>query len=333
MPAEHLDAQTKAPRPRGHPVRDGQIIFRDVSKFYGEVLGVNRVHLDLGPGLIGLVGPNGSGKSTLMHLLTGLLRPTDGTISVLGISPDRPEELFRLVGYCTQYDSFPNGATGVSFLEDALSLHGIDRSECGERAWRTLETVGLADSATRRIAGYSKGMRQRIKLGHAICHEPQVLVLDEPLNGLDPMGRAEMIDLFKGLAEGGRHVIVSSHILHEIDAISDSVVMIHGGSIVAEGAIRAVRGEITSQPIQVLIRCDRPHAVAARVFSLDHVVEARILDDLQGLLIRTRDADALTESLTRIILDAGVDVETVIPADESVNAVYDYLIGEPGGTS
>jgi ABC-2 type transport system ATP-binding protein len=126
---------------------------------------------------------------------------------------------------------------------------------------------------------------------------------------------------------------VSSQILHEVDAISDTGVMIHGGAIVAEGAIRAVRGEITSQPIQVLIRCDRPHAVAARVFALEHVVEARILDDLQGLLIRTRDADALTTSLTRIILDADVDVETVIPADESVNAVYDYLIGEPGATS
>jgi ABC-2 type transport system ATP-binding protein len=314
-------------------VTDTRIVFRDVSKFYGEVLGVNRVHLDLDPGLIGLVGPNGSGKSTLMHLMTGLLRPTEGRISVLGVTPNRPEQLFRRVGYCTQYDSFPNGATGLSFLEQALALHGLGRTQAHETAWRTLETVGLIDAAKRRIAGYSKGMRQRIKLGHAICHDPQVLVLDEPLNGLDPMGRAEMIELFRSLAEAGRHVIVSSHILHEVDAISDSVVMIHGGAIVAEGAIRAVRGEITSQPIQVLIRCDRPHAIAARVFALEHVVEVRILDDLQGLLIRTRDAEALTRSLTGIILDSEVDVETVAPADESVNAVYDYLIGEPGATS
>jgi ABC-2 type transport system ATP-binding protein len=307
-----------------------RIVFRDVSKFYGEVLGVNRVHLDLEPGLIGLVGPNGSGKSTLMHLMTGLLRPTRGHIDVRGVPPHRPERLFELVGYCTQYDSFPSGATGLGFLRHALSLHDLDHAEADDRAWRALERVGLTDAAHRKIAGYSKGMRQRIKLAHAHCHEPQVLVLDEPLNGLDPMGRAEMIELFRELAKEGRHVIVSSHILHEVDLISDVVVMIHGGSIVAEGSIRAVRGEIKSQPLQILIRCDRPQAIATRVFELDHVVEARILDDDDGLLVRTRDADALYDRLTRIILDTGVDVETVTPADESVHAVYDYLIGEAG---
>jgi ABC-2 type transport system ATP-binding protein len=307
-----------------------RIVFRDVSKFYGEVLGVNRVHLDLEPGLIGLVGPNGSGKSTLMHLMTGLLRPTRGHIDVRGVPPHRPERLFELAGYCTQYDSFPSGATGLGFLWHALSLHDLDHAEADDRAWRALERVGLTDAAHRKIAGYSKGMRQRIKLAHAHCHDPQVLVLDEPLNGLDPMGRAEMIELFRELAKEGRHVIVSSHILHEVDLISDVVVMIHGGSIVAEGSIRAVRGEIKSHPIQILIRCDRPQAIATRVFELDHVVEARILDDDDGLLVRTRDADALYDRLTRIILDTGVDVETVTPADESVHAVYDYLIGEAG---
>jgi ABC-2 type transport system ATP-binding protein len=223
-----------------------RIVFTDVSKFYGEVLGVNKVNLEVRPGLTGLVGPNGSGKSTLMHLMTGLLRPSRGKISVLGIAPDRPEELFRIIGYCTQYDSFPNGATGIGFLRYALSLHGYSKAEIDERAWAAIERVGLTDAARRRIAGYSKGMRQRIKLAHAHCHDPQVLVLDEPLNGLDPMGRAEMIDLFTDLAREGRHVIVSSHILHEVDLISDGVIMIHGGAIVAEGEIREVRGEITS---------------------------------------------------------------------------------------
>ena len=307
-----------------------RIIFREVSKFYGEVLGVNRVHLDLEPGLIGLVGPNGSGKSTLMHLVTGLLRPTRGQISVLGIPPDRPQELFRQVGYCTQYDSFPNGATGLSFLRHALALHGWNAGDVERRAWEALDRVGLTDAAGRRIAGYSKGMRQRIKLAHAHCHDPRVLVLDEPLNGLDPMGRAEMIELFRELAGQQRHVIVSSHILHEVDMISDVVVMIHGGSIVAEGSIRAVRGEITRHPIQVLIRCDAPHLIASRLFDLDHVVEARIVDADQALLIRTRNADDLYRQLNRIILDSGVSVETVMPADETVHAVYDYLIGDAG---
>jgi ABC-2 type transport system ATP-binding protein len=311
-------------------VSGDRIVFRGVSRFYGEVLGVNRINLDIAPGLTGLVGPNGSGKSTLMHLMTGLLHPSRGSISVLGIPPDRPEELFRLVGYCTQYDSFPNGSTGIGFLRQTLALHGFSRPEAEEKSWAALERVGLTAAAERRIAGYSKGMRQRIKLAHAHCHDPRVLVLDEPLNGLDPMGRAEMIDLFTEFAREGRHVIVSSHILHEVDLISDGVIMIHGGAIVAEGEIRAVRGEITSHPIQVLIRSDRPHAVASRILELEHAVEARILDD-NSLLVRTRNAEDFFVQLNRIVLETGVVVETVAPADESVHAVYDYLIGETAG--
>jgi ABC-2 type transport system ATP-binding protein len=303
-----------------------------LSKFYGEVLGVNRVTIEIPPGLTGLVGPNGSGKSTLMHLICGLLRPTRGVVSVLGVGPDDPESLFRLVGYCTQYDSFPGGATGRSFLLHTLALHGFDHTDAEARAWEVLERVGLTDAARRRIAGYSKGMRQRIKLAQAICHDPQVLVLDEPLNGLDPMGRAEMISMFKELAQAGRHVIVSSHILHEVDLISDRVVMIHGGSVVAEGAIRDVRGEITTQPLQVLVRCDRPHEMAARAFELDHVVEARIVEDGSGLLLRTTDAGSFFPALGSIIVRTGVEVETVAPADENVHAVYDYLIGDGGGS-
>jgi len=311
-----------------------RIVFRDVSKFYGEVLGVNRISLDVEPGLTGLVGPNGSGKSTLMHLLTGLLRPTQGTVSVLGVTPDQPEALFREVGYCTQYDSFPSGATGLGFLRHIMALRGFDRAECDQRSWEVLETVGLTDAARRKIAGYSKGMRQRIKLAQALCHRPRVMVLDEPLNGLDPVGRAETIKLFRDLADEGRYVIVSSHILHEVDLISDNVVMIHGGTVVAEGSIRAVREEITSQPIQVLIRCDHPQEVAARSFGLDHVVEAKIVDDDDGVLIRTRNAEGFFDSLTEIILDTGVVVETVTPSDETVDAVYGYLIGhgQPGDT-
>ncbi len=310
-----------------------RIVLREVSKFYGEVLGVNRVTLDLEPGLTGLVGPNGSGKSTLMHLMTGLLRPSRGRLEVCGVPPDRPEELFRIVGYCTQYDAFPTGATGVSFLRTSLALHGMPTERAAERAWQVLEQVGLADAARRRVAGYSKGMRQRLKLGHCLAHEPRVLVLDEPLNGLDPMARTELIHMLRGLAHEGRHVIVSSHILHEVDEISDRVVMIHGGSVVAEGEIRAVRGEITRHPVQVLVRCDRPRELAARCFGLSHVVEARLVDDGGGLLVRTRDAGAFFGALNDLVLELGLEVETVLPADESVRAVYDYLIGGDGSGS
>jgi ABC-2 type transport system ATP-binding protein len=312
---------------------DDRIVLRGVSKFYGDVLGVNRVDLDIGPGLTGLVGPNGSGKSTLMHLITGLLRPSRGHVDVLGVPTDRPERLFRLVGYCTQYDAFPPGITGRAFLRQTLRLHGVPPREADARAVEALARVDLAAAGGRRVAGYSKGMRQRIKLAHAMLHDPQVLILDEPLNGLDPVGRAEVMDTVVGLARQGRHVIVSSHILHEVDAVADSVVMIHGGAVVAEGEIRAVRGELTRHPIQILVRCRDPRRVATLVFALEHVVEVRMLDTDDGLLIRTRDANALFGALTHLLVEAGVDVETVAPADESVHAVYDYLIGGTGGTA
>src|SRR5512140_3521229 len=188
-----------------------RITFDNVSRFYGEVLGINRVTLTIPPGITSLVGPNGSGKTTLMNLMTGLLRPTRGRISVLGVSPDNPEELFRQLGYCTQFDSFPRGFTGYQFVYSFLRLYGCTHAEAEEFTWRAIQRVNLVEAAHRKIAGYSKGMRQRIKLAQATCHGPSVLVLDEPLNGLDPLVRAETIALFKSLAEDGMHVIISSH--------------------------------------------------------------------------------------------------------------------------
>jgi ABC-2 type transport system ATP-binding protein len=191
--------------------------------------------------------------------------------------------------------------------------------------------VGLEEAAKRKVAAYSKGMRQRIRLAQALAHEPAVMVLDEPLNGLDPMARADVIDLFRELADGGLHVIVSSHILHEVDLISDQVVLINGGYIVAEGDIGEVRDEMEEEhPVQVLIRCDRPSLLASKVFEQDHVVEARILDKGKGLLVRTRDADNFHLVLNDIVMETGLAVEAVAPADADVNAVYQYLIGSNG---
>jgi len=306
------------------------IVLEGVSKFYGEVLGVNNVDLTIGPGLTGMVGPNGAGKSTLMNLLAGLIRPTQGTISLLGISPAQPERLFRKVGFCTQWDAFPPGATGQSLLEDTLLMHGLARRTAKERAGEALETVGLTASSGRRIDAYSKGMKQRVKLANALCHNPQVLILDEPLNGLDPQGRTEVIEILKTIADRGAHVLVSSHILNEVDLISDAIVMMHGGRVVAEGTIRDVRQEIVDQPVQILIRCDRPKRVAARAFEMGHVVGARILDQGSGVLVTTRDGKAFFESFPAIVLEEEIEVETVIPADEDVRAVYDYLIGPEG---
>ena len=302
------------------------VIFDEVSKFYGEVLGVNRVTLNIPPGITSLVGPNGSGKTTLMNLMTGLIRPSRGHIAVLGIPTDRPEELFRYVGYCTQFDSFPKGFTGYQFVYSYLRLYGCAHGEADDLTWRAIERVNLVDAAKRKIAGYSKGMRQRIKLAQATCHGPSVLVLDEPLNGLDPLVRAETIALFRNLAEDGMHVIISSHILHEVDAISDQVILLSNGYVVAEGKIKGVRGEMQDHPMQILIRCNKPEELAAKVFEQSSAVEAQIHKDGLGLLIKTRDADKFYLMLNHIAQN-GVAIESVAPADDDVNSVYEYLIG------
>jgi ABC-2 type transport system ATP-binding protein len=309
---------------------DSRIVFDNVSKFYGEVLGVNRVRLAIPPGITSLVGPNGSGKSTLMNLAAGLLHPTEGTIRVRGLCPDDPERLFRTVGYCTQYDAFPRGFTGRRFLTAFLRVRGHARAEAAALAHRALERVGLLEAAERKVAAYSKGMRQRIKLAQALAHDPEVLLLDEPLNGLDPMARAEIIALFRELADGGRHVIVSSHILHEVDLISDQVVLLNEGYVVAEGDIRGVRSEMESHPLQVLIRCSEPALLAARVFESDSVAEVRIHDDRRGLLVSTRDAERFYRLLNRIALESDLEIESLAPADEDVHAVYRYLIDDEG---
>src|SRR6202167_1584197 len=231
-----------------------RIVFEDVSKFYGEILGVNRVNLSIPPGITSLVGPNGSGKTTLMNLMTGLLRATKGEIRVLGVPPHQPQELCRVIGYCAQFDTFPKGLTGYQFLYWFLRIRGMSDAESERRTWAALQKVNIAEAAPRTVAPYSKGMRQRIKLAQAIAHDPQVIVLDEPLNGLDPMARAETIALFREWGQNGRHVIVSSHVLHEVDQISDQVILLSQGYVVAEGQIQGVRGEIKDQPMQGLIR-------------------------------------------------------------------------------
>lgn len=309
-----------------------RIVFENVSKFYGEVLGVNRVNLSIPTGVTGLVGPNGSGKTTLMNLMTGLIRPTQGEIDVLGIPPDQPQRLCRAVGYCAQFDAFPKGLTGFQFIYSFLRLFGYSPAECEERTTASLQRVNMYGAAGRHVAAYSKGMRQRVKLAQAIAHDPQVLVLDEPLNGLDPMARAETIALFREWGEKGRHVIVSSHILHEVDQISDQVILLSQGYVVAEGEIQGVRSEVKEQPMQILVRCDRPAMLAARLFQQDHVVEAKISNDGKGLLLRTKDADGFYLMLNRIVLDSNLEVESVAPADDDVNSVYQYLIGGEGGT-
>jgi ABC-2 type transport system ATP-binding protein len=311
-------------------IRDSQseIVFDNVSKFYGEILGVNRVTLSIPPGITSLVGPNGAGKTTLMNLMTGLLRPSRGTVNVLGIPTDRPEHLFRKVGYCSQFDSFPRGLTGREFIRSFLLVSGYAKTEAENLTTKALERVDLLAAGERKIGAYSKGMRQRVRLAQSIAHQPSVLILDEPLNGLDPMVRAETIALFKQLATEGLHLIISSHILHEVDMMSDRVVLLNNGYVVAEGAIHGVRDEMDAEhPMQVLIRCNKPALLAARMFGGNHLVEARMHDDRHGLFVKTRDPDKFYLLLNEVVADGEVEIESVAPVDDDLSAVYEYLIG------
>jgi ABC-2 type transport system ATP-binding protein len=303
-----------------------RIIFEDVSKFYGEILGVNRVNLSIPPGITSLVGPNGSGKTTLMNLMTGLVKPSRGHIEVLGYPTDDPENLFKFVGYSTQFDAFPKGLTGFQFIYSYLCLSGMLLQDAERTAWQAIERVNMVDAASRKVAAYSKGMRQRIRLAQALAHNPKVLVLDEPLNGLDPLARSEMIALFRASATEGSYVIISSHILHEVDVISDQVILLSNGYVVAEGQIQSVRNEIQEHPTQILIRCDRPRELAAKLFESEYTIEASIHNDGRGLLLKTRDADRFYLAMNQLALN-GLQIESIAPADDDVLSVYEYLIG------
>lgn len=311
--------------PSGGPM----VRFASVSKFYGDVLGVNRVTLDIGPGITSLVGPNGAGKTTLMNLMTGLIRPTRGRLWILGVSPDRPGDFLAQVGYCSQYDSFPLGMTGREFVAAQLALQGYARAGAAALAERALRRVEMLAAADRPLAAYSKGMRQRLRLAQATAHDPQVVILDEPLNGLDPLARAESAALFRALAAEGRCLIVSSHILHEVDRLSDRVILMQNGYVVGDGSVPSVREEIREHPLQVLVRCDRPEWLAARLFAEQRITEAQLAEArgrVEGVFVKTRDPAAFFLFMNQIAAAGELQVETVAPVDDNLDAVYRFLL-------
>ncbi|MBT71065.1 MAG: ABC transporter [Gammaproteobacteria bacterium] len=304
-----------------------KIVLSNVSKFYGDILGVNRISLEIESGITGLVGPNGSGKSTLMNLIAGLIPSTQGSVEVRGVTPAQPETFFHQLGYCTQYDSFPAGINGYDFIRNTLLIHGYDKSTAGALAQQSLQQVDLVKAAKKSVDAYSKGMRQRIKLAQAICHQPDVLILDEPLNGLDPMARAKIIALFRELADAGKIIVISSQILHEVDLISDRVVLLNSGYLVAEGDLSNIQSE-TGEVMKIFIRSPHANDIAARVFDLEHVVEAQLHYDGEGLFIRSSDADAFFLAFNQHVIQQGWSIESMGPADETVEAVYQHLIVE-----
>ncbi len=303
------------------------IEMENLSRWYGEVLGVNRISATVQPGITGLLGPNGAGKSTLMNLICGLLRPSQGAVFVFGERIWNHYHPLRRLGYCTQYDTFYEGLSGFEFLYSLLSLRGYDRVTTKRLAVESLERVSLQDVMNRRLASYSKGMRQRIKVALALADNPDILILDEPLNGLDAVGRYEMIELIKSYGREGRNVLISSHILHEIESMTDNILMLSNGYLLAEGDVREVRSLLKEHPHKIYLRTSEPRRFASLLFAQDGILSVELDQDGEGLVARTYDLDAFYMNLNRIVLEQGIHVSLATISDESIQAVFKYLSG------
>jgi ABC-2 type transport system ATP-binding protein len=302
------------------------IEFDGVSKWYGNVIGLNKLTLHVPAGVTGLLGPNGAGKSTLLQLATGQLRPSQGTVRVLGQTVWDNPALNRQVGLCPEQDAFYEWMTGLDFARTCARLSGLSRRESAAAAEQAMARVGMTEHQGRAIRGYSKGMRQRTKLAQALVHAPRVLFLDEPLTGTDPVARRDLIDVIRGLAAGGCSVLVSSHVLHEVQALTPQIVMLHRGRLVAEGHVREIRDLIDRHPHRIVLRCDRYRDLAARLSGCADVDGIQFLTRESGLLVETRQPDVFYARLPALALEDGLRLREVYSEDDNLEAVFKYLV-------
>lgn len=302
------------------------IVAAALSKYYGNILGLNDVTLDIEPGITGLLGPNGAGKSTFMKLITGQMKPNIGTVTVRGRGVWNDPEIFRGIGFCPEPDAFYEDVTGWEFLTGLLRLQGYSKREAAERATRTLDIVDLGEAKDRLIRGYSRGMRQRIKFAQAIAHDPAILILDEPLSGLDPLGKRKLIKLIKGFKDQGRTVLVSSHVLPEIEALTSRIVLIHQGKILAQGDIPFIRDLIESHPHQISVRSSDPRALAARFVGDRSIQKMTFGADGRTLVVETHKRDEFFGRLTGAVLETGIEVDEISSPDDNLQSVFEYLV-------
>lgn len=311
----------RAPRRGEEPL----LLFEQVSKWYGPVIGVNQVTLELRPGITGLVGANGAGKSTLMRLATGQLRPDLGAVRVRGVDAWHAGAK-RYVGYCPDVDSFYEDMSGRQFVEAMARLCGFPGRVARQRTEEILDLVGMVSHAGRRLRGYSKGMRQRIKLAQALVHDPEVLILDEPLSGIDPIGRQESLQLFRKLARMGKCLLVSSHELEELEKLTDHVAVMARGRIAAVGTLAQIRELLDDHPLSVLLRSSEPRQLAASLWALEDVVGIELGED-ESLVVRARMPQRFFRELTTLVLEEGHEVTHLETLDESAEAILGYLLG------
>ena len=298
---------------------------QQVSKWYGQVIGLNDVTVAVPRGITGLLGPNGAGKSTFMKLVTGQLKPSKGRVTVFG-EPiwGNPASFFR-IGFCPEQDAFYDRMTGLEWVTALVRLNGLDDRAARTAASVALERVDLLDAAGKKIGAYSKGMRQRVKLAQAIVHDPELLILDEPLGGMDPIARRKTIRLVKDWARAGKSILVSSHILHEVEAMTSNILLINNGRIIAEGNVHQIRDLIDEHPHTVHIRAADPRALARRFLADDDVLSLRFEEG--AVVVQTARPDAFYGRLTDLAASGELGtVDEVTSPDDNLQAVFQYLV-------
>jgi ABC-2 type transport system ATP-binding protein len=299
---------------------------QDVSRWYGDVVGLSAASFEIDQGVTGLLGPNGAGKSTLLKVLTGQMQPSRGAVRILGEPVWANPDLFRRVGYCPEIDGLYPELGAVDFLVGMLRLSGRTGSSALQRAREVLESVGLDPDLRKPIGAFSKGMRQRTKFAQALLLNPDVLLLDEPLNGMDPIGRQETIDLIVHLGGQGHTVLVSSHILHEVERMTSNIVLLHQGRVLAHGDVYEIRDLIEDRARSVRLRCKQTHRLAARLLELGTVNAVRFTDDPQVLVVETQHADDFFAKMTQLGQDDGWEIDEVMPLDDDLQSVFEYLV-------
>jgi ABC-2 type transport system ATP-binding protein len=296
-----------------------------LSKWYGQVIGLNDVTVSVPPGVTGLLGPNGAGKSTFMKLMTGQLTPSKGRIEVLGAPIWGNPALYARIGFCPEQDSFYDRMTGLEWVTALVRLNGYDAARAAAAARRALETVDLMEAANKKIGAYSKGMRQRVKLAQAIVHEPELLILDEPLSGMDPIARRRTIRLIRDWAREGRSIIVSSHILHEIESMTANVLLINNGRILAEGNVHQIRELIDEHPHTVSIRSANPRALARHLLGFEDVLSLRF--EGGAVVVQTATPDDFYARVTALAASGELGpIDEVTSPDDNLQAVFSYLV-------
>lgn len=302
--------------------------FHDLSKWYGNVIGVNKLTLTIPAGVTGLLGPNGAGKSTLLQLATGQLRPSQGAARVLGQDAWNNPRLNRFIGLCPEQDRFYEWMTGWDFVHTCARLSGLTRSAARNAAARTIDAVGMTRHQQRAIRGYSKGMRQRIKMAQSLVHDPEVLFLDEPFTGTDPIARRDLMDIVLRISGEGKSVIVSSHVLHEVQSLTSRIVLLNHGRLVAEGHVREIRNLIDKHPHHIVLICEEYRQLASRVSLWPDVEGVRMLPNEGGLLVETRSPDDFYSRLPELSLAEGLAIQSVYSDDDNLEAVFKYLVSK-----